>query len=122
MGAYDAAPFDKVLTHGFIVDGDGRKMSKSLGNVISPIDVVAKSGADIVRLWVASADYGQDVSVSDEILDRTSEAYRRIRNTFRFLLSNLYDFDPGDRPRRVGRHARARPLRAGRSSPTCSSA
>ncbi len=69
-------------------------MSKSLGNVISPIDVVAKSGADIVRLWVASADYGQDVSVSDEILDRTSEAYRRIRNTFRFLLSNLYDFDP----------------------------
>jgi isoleucyl-tRNA synthetase len=83
-----------VLTHGFIVDGDGRKMSKSIGNVISPIDVVAKSGADIVRLWVASADYGQDVSVSDEILDRTSEAYRRIRNTFRFLLSNLYDFDP----------------------------
>ncbi len=94
VGAYDAAPFDKVLTHGFIVDGDGRKMSKSIGNVISPIDVVAKSGADIVRLWVASADYGQDVSVSDEILDRTSEAYRRIRNTFRFLLSNLYDFDP----------------------------
>ena len=93
VGAYDAAPFDKVLTHGFIVDGDGRKMSKSIGNVISPIDVVAKSGADIVRLWVASADYGQDISVSDEILDRTSEAYRRIRNTFRFLLSNLYDFD-----------------------------
>jgi isoleucyl-tRNA synthetase len=94
VGAYDAAPFDKVLTHGFIVDGDGRKMSKSLGNTVSPIDVVAKSGADIIRLWVASADYGQDVSVSDEILDRTSEAYRRIRNTLRFLLSNLYDFDP----------------------------
>ena len=94
VGAYDAAPFDKVLTHGFIVDGDGRKMSKSIGNVVSPIDVVAKSGADIVRLWVASADYGQDISVSDEILDRTSAAYRRIRNTFRFLLSNLYDFDP----------------------------
>ena len=93
VGAYDTAPFEKVLTHGFIVDGDGRKMSKSLGNVISPIDVVAKSGGDIVRLWVASADYGQDVSVSDEILDRTSEAYRRIRNTFRFLLSNLYDYD-----------------------------
>ena len=94
VGAYDAAPFEKVLTHGFIVDGEGRKMSKSIGNVISPIDVVAKSGADVIRLWVASADYGQDISVSDEILDRTSEAYRRIRNTFRFLLSNLYDFDP----------------------------
>ena len=94
VGAYDAAPFERVLTHGFIVDGDGRKMSKSIGNVISPIDVIKKSGADIVRLWVASADYGQDVSISDEILDRTSEAYRRIRNTFRFLLSNLYDFDP----------------------------
>jgi isoleucyl-tRNA synthetase len=93
VGAYDAAPFERVLTHGFIVDGDGRKMSKSLGNVISPLDVIAKSGADIIRLWVASADYGQDVSVSDEILDRTSEAYRRMRNTFRFLLSNLYDYD-----------------------------
>ncbi|MBA4370437.1 MAG: isoleucine--tRNA ligase [Coriobacteriaceae bacterium] len=94
VGAYDAAPYRAVLTHGFIVDGDGRKMSKSLGNVISPLDVVAKSGADIVRLWAASADYSQDVSVSDEILERTSEAYRRIRNTFRFLLSNLYDFEP----------------------------
>jgi isoleucyl-tRNA synthetase len=94
VGAYGVAPFDAVLTHGFIVDGNGRKMSKSLGNVVSPIDVIAKSGADIVRLWVASADYGQDVSISDEIIDRTSEAYRRIRNTFRFLLSNLYDFDP----------------------------
>jgi isoleucyl-tRNA synthetase len=94
VGAYDAAPFRTVLTHGFIVDGDGRKMSKSLGNVISPLDVVARSGADIVRLWVASADYSQDVSVSDEILERTSEAYRRIRNTFRFLLGNLADYDP----------------------------
>ncbi len=94
VGAYGVAPFEKVLTHGFIVDGDGRKMSKSLGNVVSPLDIIKKSGADIIRLWVASADYGQDVSVSDEILDRTSEAYRRIRNTFRFLLSNLYDYDP----------------------------
>jgi len=94
VGAYDAAPFSAVLTHGFIVDGDGRKMSKSLGNVISPLDVVAKYGADIIRLWVASSDYSQDVSVSDEILERTSEAYRRIRNTFRFLLGNLDDFDP----------------------------
>lgn len=94
VGAYDVPPFERVLTHGFIVDGDGRKMSKSLGNTVSPLDVVAKSGADIIRLWAASADYGQDVSVSDEILDRTSEAYRRIRNTFRFLLSNLEDYDP----------------------------
>jgi isoleucyl-tRNA synthetase len=96
VGAYDAAPFETVLTHGFIVDGDGRKMSKSLGNTVDPLDVVEKYGADIIRLWVASADYGQDVSVSDEILDRTSEAYRRIRNTFRFLLSNLYDYDPAE--------------------------
>jgi len=96
VGTYDEAPFKAVLTHGFIVDGDGRKMSKSLGNTVSPIDVVAKSGADIIRLWAASADYGQDISVSAEILDRTSEAYRRIRNTFRFLLSNLYDYDPAD--------------------------
>jgi len=94
VGAYDAPPYERVLTHGFIVDGDGRKMSKSLGNVVSPLDVVAKSGADIIRLWASSADYGQDISVSEEILDRTSEAYRRIRNTFRFLLSNLYDFEP----------------------------
>jgi isoleucyl-tRNA synthetase len=94
VGAYDAAPFLSVLTHGFIVDGDGRKMSKSLGNVVSPLDVVADSGADIVRLWAASADYSQDVGVSAEILDRTSEAYRRIRNTFRYLLGNLYDYDP----------------------------
>ncbi|MBI5231806.1 MAG: class I tRNA ligase family protein, partial [Coriobacteriales bacterium] len=94
VGAYDSAPFERVLTHGFIVDGEVRKMSKSIGNVISPLDVIAKSGADIVRLWVAAADYSQDVNISDEILERTSEAYRRIRNTFRFLLGNLYDFDP----------------------------
>ena len=96
VGAYGEPPFRSVLTHGFIVDGDGRKMSKSLGNTVSPIDVVGKYGADIIRLWAASADYGQDISVSDEILERTSEAYRRIRNTFRFLLSNLYDYDPAD--------------------------
>jgi isoleucyl-tRNA synthetase len=96
VGAYDEPPFRAVLTHGFIVDGEGRKMSKSLGNTVSPIDVVSRSGADIIRLWAASADYGQDISVSTEILDRTSEAYRRIRNTFRFLLSNLYDYGPAN--------------------------
>ncbi|HAL29472.1 MAG TPA: isoleucine--tRNA ligase [Coriobacteriia bacterium] len=94
VGAYGIAPYERVLTHGFIVDGEGRKMSKSLGNTISPLDVIEKSGADIIRLWVASADYGQDINVSNEILDRTGEAYRRIRNTFRFLLSNLYDYSP----------------------------
>ncbi len=87
-------PFKAVLTHGFIVDGDGRKMSKSLGNVISPLDVIDKSGADIIRLWAAAADYSQDISISDDILARTSDAYRRMRNTFRFLLSNLSDFEP----------------------------
>ena len=96
VGSYDVPPYKAVLTHGFIVDGDGRKMSKSLGNTILPNDVVAKSGADIIRLWGAAADYGQDVSVSNEILDRSSEAYRRIRNTFRFLISNLYDYTPAD--------------------------
>ncbi|MFA5843449.1 MAG: isoleucine--tRNA ligase [Coriobacteriia bacterium] len=95
VGAYGTAPYSKVLTHGFIVDGDGRKMSKSMGNVVSPLDVVAASGADVVRLWAASADYGQDIGVSDEILSRTSEAYRRIRNTFRFLLGNLAEWEPG---------------------------
>ncbi|MBN2248156.1 MAG: isoleucine--tRNA ligase [Coriobacteriia bacterium] len=94
VGAYGIAPYKGVLTHGFIVDGDGRKMSKSLGNTISPLDVIEKSGADIIRLWVASADYGQDINVSSEILERTGEAYRRIRNTFRFLLSNLANYDP----------------------------
>ncbi|MCL2503852.1 MAG: isoleucine--tRNA ligase [Coriobacteriia bacterium] len=96
VGAYGTAPYERVLTHGFTVDGDGRKMSKSLGNTIAPLDVIERSGADIIRLWVASADYGQDVSISAEILDRTSEAYRRIRNTFRFLLSNLYDYEADD--------------------------
>lgn len=93
MGAYGVTPFENLLTHGFIVDGNGRKMSKSLGNTMSPIDITKKLGADVIRLWVASTDYGQDINVSDEILTRTSEAYRRIRNTFRFLLSNLYDYD-----------------------------
>jgi isoleucyl-tRNA synthetase len=88
------APFKTVLTHGFVVDGEGRKMSKSLGNVVSPFDVIKDSGADILRLWAASSDYNDDVRISPEILKRLSEAYRKIRNTARFILSNLYDFDP----------------------------
>jgi isoleucyl-tRNA synthetase len=88
------APFKTVLTHGFVVDGLGRKMSKSLGNVISPFDIIKDFGADILRLWVASSDYNEDIRVSEEILKRLSEAYRKIRNTARFILSNLYDFNP----------------------------
>lgn len=87
-------PFEEVLTHGFVVDGQGRKMSKSLGNVIAPEDVIQTLGADILRLWVASVDYRYEISASKEILNRMSEAYRRIRNTARFLLANLHDFDP----------------------------
>ncbi|MDD5505733.1 MAG: isoleucine--tRNA ligase [Candidatus Omnitrophica bacterium] len=87
-------PFENVLTHGFVVDGEGKKMSKSLGNVISPFDIIKDYGADILRLWVASSDYNEDIRISKEILTRLSEAYRKIRNTARFILSNLYDFDP----------------------------
>ncbi len=88
------APYKSVLTHGFVVDGEGKKMSKSLGNVITPEQVMKKYGADILRLWVASSDYSEDVRLSDEILTRLSDAYRKIRNTYKYLLSNLYDFDP----------------------------
>jgi isoleucyl-tRNA synthetase len=88
------APYNAVITHGFVVAGDGRKMSKSLGNTVDPHDVIKKDGADVLRLWVASADYTNDDPVSEEILKRTAEAYRKIRNTARFLLSNLFDFDP----------------------------
>lgn len=88
------APYKAVLTHGFVVDGEGRKMSKSLGNVIFPQEVIKKYGADILRLWVASADYRADIRISESILKQLAEVYRKIRNTFRFLLGNLYDFDP----------------------------
>lgn len=88
------APYEEVLTHGFVVDGQGRKMSKSLGNVIAPEEVIKTLGADILRLWVASVDYRYDISASKEILTRTTETYRRIRNTARFLLANLHGFDP----------------------------
>ena len=87
-------PYRALLTHGFVVDGQGRKMSKSKGNVIGPQQVVDELGADILRLWVASTDYAGELSISKEILKRVVEAYRRIRNTLRFLLANLADFDP----------------------------
>ncbi len=95
VGVHDRAPYESVLTHGFVVDGEGRKMSKSLGNVVDPLDVTAKSGADILRLWVASSDYTVDIAISPDILKHIGEAYRRIRNTFRFMLGNIYDFKPG---------------------------
>ncbi|MDD5078800.1 MAG: isoleucine--tRNA ligase [Candidatus Omnitrophica bacterium] len=88
------SPFKTVLTHGHVVDGEGRKMSKSMGNVIPPQDIIKKSGADIVRLWTASSNYNEDIRISEQILLRLSEAYRKIRNTAKFILSNLYDFDP----------------------------
>jgi isoleucyl-tRNA synthetase len=87
-------PYRSLLTHGFVVDGDGRKMSKSLGNVIAPQKVADTLGAEIIRLWVASTDYSGELSLSDEILKRVVESYRRLRNTLRFLLANVSDFDP----------------------------
>ena len=87
------APYNALLTHGFVVDGQGRKMSKSVGNIVAPQTVANKMGAEIIRLWCASTDYSGELSISDEILKRVSEGYRRIRNTLRFLLANISDFD-----------------------------
>lgn len=88
------APYRTVLTHGFVVDGSGKKMSKSAGNVVAPQEVIQKHGAEILRLWIAATDFREDIRISQEILSHLVEAYRKIRNTCRFLLSNLYDFDP----------------------------
>ncbi|NPV91446.1 MAG: isoleucine--tRNA ligase [Firmicutes bacterium] len=88
------APYRIVLTHGYVVDEQGRKMSKSLGNVINPLNVIKEMGADILRLWVSSSDYRNDIAVSKNILKQVTEAYRKIRNTCRFILGNLYDFEP----------------------------
>ena len=94
VAMHGEAPYKQVLTHGFVVDAEGKKMSKSMGNVIAPQKVMNSLGADVLRLWVAAADYRQEMTVSDEILKRVSDAYRRIRNTARFLLGNLDGFDP----------------------------
>ena len=96
VAMHGEAPYKQVLTHGFVVDADGKKMSKSMGNVIAPQKVMNTLGADVLRLWVAAADYRQEMTVSDEILKRVSDAYRRIRNTARFLLGNLDGFLPED--------------------------
>jgi isoleucyl-tRNA synthetase len=95
---HDRAPYTGVLTHGFVMDGEGRKMSKSLGNVVAPQDVMQTYGADILRLWAASVDYREDVRISEDILGQVADAYRKIRNTFRYLLANLYDFDARQNP------------------------
>jgi len=94
VGTRDIAPYKTVLTHGFVVDGQGYKMSKSLGNVIAPEGIIRQYGAEIIRLWVSGEDYREDIRISPDILKRLSEAYRRVRNTCRFLLGNLYDFNP----------------------------
>jgi isoleucyl-tRNA synthetase len=94
LGTRGRAPYRQVLTHGFLIDVDGKKMSKSIGNTILPQDVIKQSGADILRLWIAMSDYREEIRVSKEILARVVEAYRKIRNTLRYLLANLYDFDP----------------------------
>ncbi len=97
VGTKARAPYKTVLTHGFVVDGQGRKMSKSLGNVIAPDEVIAKHGAEILRLWASAADYKDDIRISSEIIDRLVEAYRKIRNTCRFLLANIEGLDPESR-------------------------
>ncbi len=94
VGSRGRAPYKSVLTHGFVLDGQGRKMSKSTGNVVAPEDVIKKFGADVLRLWCAAQDYRDDTRISEVILTRVSEAYRRIRNTCRYILGNIHDFDP----------------------------
>ncbi|KAF0144736.1 MAG: isoleucyl-tRNA synthetase [Nitrospirae bacterium] len=96
VGTKGTSPYRTVLTHGFVVDGSGKKMSKSLGNVVAPQEVIKTSGAEILRLWVSAEDYRDDIRISKEIIDRLTEAYRKIRNTARFLLGNLHDFDGKD--------------------------
>jgi isoleucyl-tRNA synthetase len=94
LGTRGRPPFRQIVTNGFLIDVDGKKMSKSVGNTILPQDVIKESGADVIRLWTASSDYQEEIRVGKEILTRVAEAYRKLRNTMRYLLANLYDFDP----------------------------
>jgi len=94
IAAHDSAPYKQIITHGWVVDGEGRKQSKSIGNVTAPQEIIDKSGAEILRLWAAAVDYTEDVRCSDEILSRVVDAYRKFRNTLRYALGNLDGFDP----------------------------
>jgi isoleucyl-tRNA synthetase len=124
LGTRDRAPYEAVITHGFVVDEDGRKMSKSLGNTVVPQDVIKQHGAEIIRLWAAMVDYREEVRLGKEILARVVEAYRKLRNTLRYLVSNLYDFNPAtdlaplDRMMEVDRYALARYAEAAAKSRT----
>jgi isoleucyl-tRNA synthetase len=94
LAAHDESPYKQIITHGWVVDGEGKKQSKSLGNVTAPIEIINKSGADVLRLWAAAVDYTEDVRCSDEILQRVTDAYRKFRNTLRYALGNLDRFNP----------------------------
>jgi isoleucyl-tRNA synthetase len=94
VSAFNQSPYKKIVSHGFVLDGQGYKMSKSLGNTVDPIKVMKEQGADLLRLWVASVDYQSDVRISNELMNQISEGYRKIRNTFKFMLGNLYGFNP----------------------------
>ena len=114
LGTRSAAPYQQVITHGFVVDESGRKMSKSVGNTVEPQTIIKQSGAEVLRLWVAMVDYREEVRIGSRILERIIEAYRKIRNTLRILVANLYDFDPStdtlplDELREIDRYALAR--------------
>ena len=114
LGTRNAAPYRQVITHGFVVDSSGHKMSKSIGNTIEPQTIIEQSGAEVLRLWVAMVDYREEVKIGQQILARVIEAYRKIRNTLRILVANLYDFDPtvdaleNDQLQEVDRYALAR--------------
>ena len=103
-GTRGRAPYDAVLTHGFVLDEEGRKMSKSLGNVTAPQEVIDQYGADILRIWVCSADYSEDLRIGKEILKHQADHYRRVRNTLRFLLGSLSDFEDSERVAGVLHH------------------
>ena len=110
-------PFREVLTHGFLIDLEGRKMSKSLGNTIVPQEVIKESGAEIIRLWVAMTEFTEELRVSKEILTRVVDVYRKLRNTCRILVANLYDFDPATDMRAARAARRGGPLCAGALRP-----
>ena len=113
MALRGRAPYSHVATAGWTLDEQGRAMSKSLGNGVDPVDIANRMGGEIVRLWVASVDFREDMAASENLMQRCAELYKKLRNTFRFLLGNLQRLRPGARSRPRGRAAAARPLHAG---------